>query len=31
MVMTTDQFNTFWRAEIAKWGKAVKDSGASAN
>jgi tripartite-type tricarboxylate transporter receptor subunit TctC len=31
MVMTTDQFNTFWRAEITKWGKAVKDSGASAN
>lgn len=31
MVMTTDQFNTFWRNEIAKWGKAVKDSGASAN
>ena len=31
MIMTTDQFNTFWRAEITKWGKAVKDSGASAN
>jgi tripartite-type tricarboxylate transporter receptor subunit TctC len=31
MVMTPDQFNTFWRAEITKWGQAVKASGASAN
>jgi tripartite-type tricarboxylate transporter receptor subunit TctC len=30
VVMTPEQFSTFLRAEIAKWSKVVKDSGATA-